>query len=146
MKDAKLWADAYYELGHHIWVGAFLGCMYQGCPTCYDKHTFNTMLNKTMGDLYRETERWIERVKTCGYMYSIMWECQWDKICKTDVEIGGHVDSRCEIFALHDQSTDRSVIKYVDVQYLYTYVCKSKHYPIGHPRCLIGPNLRGLDV
>ena len=29
---------------------------------------------------------------------------------------------------------------------LYPYVCKSKHYPIGHPRCLIGPNLRGLDV
>ena len=82
LKDAKLWADAYYESGHHKWVGAFLGCMYHGCPACYDKQTFNTMLNKTMGDLYRETERWIERVKTCGYMYSIMWECQWDKFAK----------------------------------------------------------------
>ena len=91
-----------------------------------------------------------------------MWECQWDKICKTDVEVGGHADSyaladvlhprdvlyegRGETFALHDQSTDRSVIKYVDVQCLYPYVCKSKHYPVGHPRCLIGRNLRGLDV
>ena len=53
-------------------------------------------------------------------MYSIMWECQWDNICKTDVEVKGHVDSylladvlnprdslyggRCETFALHDQS------------------------------------------
>ena len=53
---------------------------------------------------------------------------------------------RCEIFALYDQSTDRSVIKYVDVQSLYHYVCKSKHNPVGHPRCLIGPKLRGLDV
>ena len=93
LKDAKLWADAYHESGNHIWVGAFLGCMYPACPTCYDNQTFNTMLNKTMGDLYRETERWIKRVKTCGYMYSIMWECQWDKICKTDVEVGGHVDN-----------------------------------------------------
>ena len=93
LKDAKLWADAYYESGHNKWVGAFLGYMYHGCPTCYDKQTFNTMLNKTMGDLYRETERWIERVKTCGYMYSIMWECQWDKICKTDIEVRGHVDN-----------------------------------------------------
>ena len=91
-----------------------------------------------------------------------LWECQWDRIFKTDVEVKGHVDSyaladvlnprdalyggRCDIFALHDQSTDRSVIKYVDVQSLYPYVCKSKHYPVGHPRCLIGPNLRGLDV
>ena len=56
LNDAKLWADAYYESGHHKWVGAFLGCMYHGCPTCYDKQTFNTMLNNTMSDLYRETE------------------------------------------------------------------------------------------
>ena len=75
LKDAKLWADACYESGNHKWVGAFLGCMYHGFPTCYDKHVFNTMLNKTIGDLYRETEKWIARVKTCGYMYSIMWEC-----------------------------------------------------------------------
>ena len=67
--------------------------MYHGCPTYYDKKTFNTMLNKTMDDLYRKMEIWIKRVNTCGYMYSIMWECQWDKICKTDVEVGGHVDS-----------------------------------------------------
>ena len=53
---------------------------------------------------------------------------------------------RCETFALHDQFTDRYVIKYVDVQSLYPYVCKSKHYPVGHPRCLIVPNFRGLDV
>ena len=53
---------------------------------------------------------------------------------------------RCETCSLHDQSTDRSVIKYVDVQSLYPYFCKSKHYPVGHPRCLIGPNLRGLKV
>ena len=82
LKDAKLWADTYYESGYHKWFGAFLGCMYHGCPTCCNKQIFNTMLNKTMGDLYRETERWIERVNTGGYMYSIMWECQWDKICK----------------------------------------------------------------
>ena len=63
-------------------------------------------------------------------MYSIMWEYQWDKVYKTDVEVRGHVDrylsgalnprdvlysGRCETFALHDQSTDCSVMKYVDV-------------------------------
>ena len=57
IKDTKLWADAYYESGHHKWVGAFLGCMYHGCPTCD-----NTMLNKTTGDLYPEKERRIQRV------------------------------------------------------------------------------------
>ena len=53
---AKLWADVYYESGHHKWVGNFLGCIYHVCPTCYDTQLFNTMLNNTMGDLYRETE------------------------------------------------------------------------------------------
>ena len=67
--------------------------MYHACPTCYDNQTFNTMLKKSMGDLYCEMERWIERVNTCGYMYSIMWECPWDKICKKDVDGRGHVDS-----------------------------------------------------
>ena len=47
---------------------------------------------------------------------------------------------RCETFSLHASCTDTSVIKYVDVQSLYPYVCKNKHYPIGHPRCLIGPD------
>ena len=120
LKNAKLWVDIYNESGHHKWVGAYLGCMYHGCPKYYEKQNFKTMLNKTMGDLYRETERWVERVKTCGYMYSIMWECQCDKICKTYVEVRGHVDS-CSLadvmnprdalyggcFAHHDQSTDR---------------------------------------
>ena len=152
LKDAKLWADAYYESGRHKWAGGLLGCMYHGCPTCYDK--------QAMGDLYRETKKLIKCVKTCGYMYSIMWECLWDKICKTDVEVRCHMDSYsladilnprhalyggcCETFTLHDQSTDRSVIKYVES--LFPYVCKSKHYPVGHPRCLIRPNPRGLDV
>ena len=115
-----------------------------------------------MGDLYRETEGLIERVKTCGYIYPIMWERQWDKICKTDVEVRGHVDSysleavlnsrdalyggRCETFALHDQPTYRSVIRYLDVQSLYPHVCTSKHYPVCHPPCLIGPTHRGLDA
>ena len=36
------------------------------------------------------------------------------------------------------------MIKYVDAQYSYPSVCKSKHYPVGHPRDLIVPNIRGL--
>ena len=42
--------------------------------------------------------------------------------------------------------TDRSRIKYLDLQSLYPNACTRKHYPVGHPRCLIGPNFRGLDV
>ena len=59
-----------------------------------------------------------------------MWECQWDNIGKPDVEVRGHMDrysletvlnprdalhgGRCETFALHDQSTDHSLLMYVN--------------------------------
>ena len=58
------------------------------------------------------------------------------------------VRRRCETFFLHAESSEESVVKYVDVQSLYPYVCKNKHYPIGHPRCLVGPALQefGTDI
>ena len=55
--------------------------------------------------------------RTCNdLLYSVMWKCQWDSICKADVEVRCHVDSysleavlsprvtlyggRCETFAI----------------------------------------------
>ena len=54
----------------------------------------------------------------------------------------------CETFSLHASCTVTFVTKYVYVQSLYPYVCKNKHYSIGHTRCLIGPDLNkfGKDV
>ena len=157
-KKEKAWVDAYYKSPHHEYVMAFMGCHFHGCQTCFDLSTINTHLNKSMGDLYSETMRWIARVTSSGYMISVMWECKW-KTCQREHEDGYSLSSpltprealygdRCETFSLHASCTDTSVIKYVDVQSLYPYVCKNKHYPIGHPRCLIGPDLRtfGMDV
>ena len=99
-----------------------------------------------------------------GYMISVMWECERDNIVKEKSEIKEHIESYslsslltprealyggiCETFSLHASCTDTSVIKCVDVQLLYPYVCKNNHYPMGHPRYLIGPDLRkfGMDV
>ena len=122
----------------------------------------NTHLNKFMGDLYRDTMRRITRVTIIGYIISVMWECEWDNLVKENSEINEHVEryylsspltlrevlygGRCETFSLHASCTDTSVIIYVFVQSLYPYVCKNKHYPIGHPRCLIGHELRTFGV
>ena len=93
-----------------------------------------------------------------------MWECEWDNLVKENNAIKEHIESyslssplthrealsgaRCETFRLHASCNNTPVIKYVDIQSLYPYVCKNKHYPIGHARCLIGPDLRkfGTDV
>ena len=140
---------------------AFIGCHFHGCQTCFDLSTINNYLN---GDLYRKTMRCIARVTNSGCMVSVMWECEWDNLVKENSEIKKHLDSyslsspltprealyggRCETFSLYVSCTDTSVIKYVNVHSLYPYVCKNKHYSMGHPRCLIGPDRRkfGMDV
>ena len=124
--EAKAWADAYYKYPRHEYVMVFMGCHFHGCQTCFDLSTMNTQLNKSMGDLYRETMRWIARVTNSGYMISVMWECEWENLVKENSEIKEHVESyslsspltprealyggRCETFSLHASCTDTSVI------------------------------------
>ena len=87
----------------------------------------NTHLNKSVGDLYRETMRWIARVTNSGYMIYVMWECEWDNLVKENSEIKEHVEcyslsspltpreelygGRCGILSLHACCTDTSVKK-----------------------------------
>ena len=95
---------------------------------------------------------------SCGYMLSVVWECEWENLVKENSEIKEHVESYTlsssltprealyggiyDPFRLHVRCTETSVIIYVDDQSLYQYVCKNEHYPIGHPRYLIGPDLK----
>ena len=53
----------------------------------------NNHLNKSMGDLNRETMRWITRVTNSGYMISVMWEYEWANLVKENSEIKEHVES-----------------------------------------------------
>ena len=88
---AKAWTDAYYKSPRHEYIIAFMGCHFHGCQTCFDSSTMNTHLNKSMGDLYRETMRWIARVTNSGYMISVMWECERDNLAKENSEIKEHI-------------------------------------------------------
>ena len=51
-------------------------CHFNGCHLS----TKNTHLNKYMGDLYRGTMKWVSRVTNCGYMLSVMLECEWENL------------------------------------------------------------------
>ena len=73
----------------------------------------NTKLNKSMGDLYRETMRWIARVTNSGYIISVMWKCEWDNLVKENSEIKEHIESYYlsspltprEHYTIHDLGT-----------------------------------------
>ena len=131
LKNAKAWADAYYKSPCHEYVLAFMGSHFHGYQTYFDLWTNNIHLNKYMGDLYRETMRWIARVTNSGYILSVMWECDWDNLVRDNSEIKEHVEShslsspmtpqhalyggRCKTCSFHASGTNTSVIKYVDV-------------------------------
>ena len=76
LKKTKIWAGAYYKCPRHEYGMVFMECHVHGCQTCFDLSTMNIHLNKSMGDLYRETMRWIARVINSGYMIPVMWECE----------------------------------------------------------------------
>ena len=134
LKKAKTWADAYNKSSRHEYVMAFIGCHFHGCQTCFDLSTMNTHLNTSMGDLHRETMTWIARVTNSGYMLSVMWECELDNLVKENSEIKEHVESYSLSSPLTSREaryggTDTSIIKYLDVQSLYPYVCKTNTTP-----------------
>ena len=164
LNDAKVWADGYYEdyNGKHVF--AFMGCFFHGCNKCYTLSTRNPRLKQSMGDLYRNTQRWIETVNIFKYHLTVMWECQWDSYleCHPDdkeiinaLGISSPLDprdalygGRCETFCLHAVGKEVDQIKYCDVQSLYPYVCKIGRYPVGHAECITGIDLQnmGTDV
>ncbi len=65
----------------------FLGCLYHGCKKCRSKRvdsskkplTRNPINNKTLDDLYDETQIRIRWLQSKGYDVTVMWECQWDQ-------------------------------------------------------------------
>ena len=119
-----------------------------------------------MGDLYRKNYE-MDRTSNKQWLHDISHvemrmgqSCQREQINQgtrrkllfefpTDslrIYIEALYGGRCETFSFDASYTDTSVIKYVDVQSLYPYVCKNKHCPIGHPRCLIVPDLRKFSM
>jgi len=83
-----------------------------------------------------------------GYII-VKWECEWaedinhvenirlfvggfnrvDPILPRSVLYGG----RTNVFSLYKKADNIMKIKYVDIQSLYPYCCKTKKYPTGHP-------------
>ena len=82
LKDARAWVDAYYEQNNEKHCLEFMGCYHHGCRQCYKIQTRNLKLKYSMGDLYRETTRWIKVVKHYGYKLTVVWECEWDALVR----------------------------------------------------------------
>ena len=141
----------------------FNGCFWHGCRTCHSnnrhcKHATNP--DRTMEELYRATLAKEDALRTAGYHVKVMWECQWDELCKTtfvknfisDLKLVEPLEPREAFFggrtgaiALHAVAQEGEEIRYVDFTSLYPWVNKHCCYPIGHPSIFTNPRSQDIN-
>lgn len=76
----KYSVDGFCENSNTIF--EFLGCIFHGCNQCYSRDKLNTLVHKTMGELYDKTMARELILLQQGYFMVTIWECEYRKILK----------------------------------------------------------------
>jgi hypothetical protein len=126
----------------------FHGCLYHGCPKCYNAETFNPVLHESMESIYKRHLKRIEFIKQNVNLVEI-WECEYDAKIKNDTFFSQFVNCQREIrpplnprSALSGGRTNAITLYYegragyIDFTSLYPYIQKYGVFPIGHPKII----------
>jgi predicted nucleic acid-binding Zn-ribbon protein len=73
-------ADGYCKETNTIY--EFHGDFFHGNPKIFKSHEFNTLCNKTYGELYKKTILKEQKIKRLGFNLIIIWESEWNYINK----------------------------------------------------------------
>ena len=79
----KYYVDGFCEETGTVY--EFHGCVYHGCPLCFDQtndHPFYS--ERKMDDVYQETIRREERLRTLGFTVKSIWEHDYRTLRETD--------------------------------------------------------------
>jgi G:T-mismatch repair DNA endonuclease (very short patch repair protein) len=127
----------------------FHGCVFHGCPRCYNESTFNALKNERMSQTYMKHLKRIELIKDNISNMVEIWECQFDELTKTDELMRQLVRDESDLKhplkprdALSGGRTNAIVLHYegdadyIDFTSLYPYVQKYGTFPIGHPEII----------
>ena len=126
----------------------FHGCVYHGCPLCFDQTNDRPFYSeRKMDDVYQETIRREERLQT-GFTVKSIWEHDYRTLKETDemqlfldtFDIVTDLDP-CDSFfggrvggyKLFREAKADETIEYLDFTSLYLFVNKTKKYPPSHP-------------
>ena len=134
----------------------FHGCYWHGCTTCYNKTTFNKVLQIPQYAVYiRHTER-INFIKASMKDYTLIeiWEHEWDSIIKSDINLKNYLlnqtvedplnprdalyGGRTQCYKLYHlcNEAENEEIRYIDYTSLYPFIQKYGVFPIGHPEII----------
>ena len=149
------YVDGYEPISKTVY--EFHGCLYHGCPTCYPDRDIRHYAtpDRTVQELYNATLNKRMDLLRAGFKVLEMWECQWDKLVKTDQAVRRFLSTfdlvapmeprdafyggRTGAVSLHSVAGEGEEIRYVDITSLYPWVNKNATYPIGHPHIITQP-------
>ena len=153
---AGLLVDGFDEETNTVY--QFSGDFWHGCPICYKPKTINKVKLKSMGSIYKQHLKNMNKLKSClhnGKKITVieMWECTFDKMCKENEDLidflknleikmplnvrDSFYGGRVEPFKLHHKCNNDEKINYYDITSLYPYVQAYKQFPIGHPEIIL---------
>ena len=108
-----------------------------------------------MRDVREETRTKIEQLTVLGYHVKEMWECDWNRMIRTDPQLKKLIDTvdivtplnpreaflggRTNAIKLHHKVEENKQIKYSDMISLYPCANPECEYPIGHPEFIDQP-------
>ena len=108
-----------------------------------------------MRDVREETRTKIEQLTVSGYHVKEMWECDWNRMIRTDPQLKRFIDTvdivtplnpreaffggRTNAIKLHHKVEENKQIKYSDMISLYPCANPECEYPIGHPEFIDQP-------
>ena len=138
----------------------FYGCLYHGCRRCFSSKRYkqiNPFSGKTVEEMYQNTLKREKQLIDSNFKLTKIWHCELNEMRKTSEKIdsffknhlrnfnsrkftpnleprsafyGGRVNAS-KLF--HEIQNDEKIY-YFDFTSLYPFVCKTKKFPIGHPK------------
>ena len=134
----------------------FHGCVYHGCPKCFNLQSFNPVLHESMESTYKKHKKRIDFLKQHINLVE-MWECEYNTKLKNDVFFALFEQSQRDIRpplnprdALSGGRTNaielyyKGKAGYIDFTSLYPCIQKYGVFPIGHPK-IITENFGNID-
>ena len=153
----KYKVDGWYAESRTVY--EFHGCVYHGCPKCFNPNTYNTLKNELMSETFAKHNERMKNLKELPDISNIIeiWECEFDNLVKNNSKLlkllnsekiikpalsprdalsGGRVNA---LQLLYEGKAG-----YIDFTSLYPYVQKYGSFPLGHP-IIITENFKTID-
>lgn len=78
IENSRYRVDGYHEESKTCY--EFNGCLWHGCPKCFNPEDINSVTNSTFQSLYDKTMKKETYIRSLNYKLITIWECEWNRI------------------------------------------------------------------